>query len=161
LKIVRLSLLALASAAFAVAVSAQAPQGAPPAGGAPPKFTPPPPTNLQVLPKNLTGEQVHDIMEAWEGALGAHCNTCHAVDPTRKRPDGRPMLNFADDSRPEKQIARKMFQMTEEINKSYISKVDNSGEAVTCGTCHRGHLGPEHYNPPPEEHGPPPPPPAK
>jgi hypothetical protein len=52
-------------------------------GGNPP---PPPrrfpaPTNLKVLPKSLTGQQGHDIMEQWEASLGTHCNSCHAEDP--------------------------------------------------------------------------------
>ena len=65
-----------ASAVFSVftlvqALAVQLPGGAPPE---PPKVRPAP-TNLQVLPKNLTGDQVHEIMEQWEGSLGAHCNT--------------------------------------------------------------------------------------
>jgi hypothetical protein len=30
--------------------------------------------------------------------------------------------------------------------------VKNSGAPVTCGTCHRGHLGPEPFVIPPDEH---------
>lgn len=150
--------LAILSAAVLLAVNAfaQAPPTASPAAGGPPSprvF--PAPTNLQVLPKNLTGQQVHDIMEKWEAALGSHCNTCHTADPKEIGPNGKPRLNFADDSRPEKQTARKMYAMTEGINRDYISKIDNSGEPVTCGTCHRGHLGPEPFVAPPEgeKHG--------
>ena len=42
-----------------------------------------------------------------------------------------------------------------EINANYISKIDGSGAPVTCGTCHRGHFGPEPFAvpPPPEPHG--------
>jgi hypothetical protein len=61
-----------------------------------------------------------------------------------------------------------MFKMMEQINVDYIGKIDSSGEPVTCGTCHRGHLGPEPYKIPDEDHdhdhpGPPPgaAPPAK
>jgi hypothetical protein len=125
----------------------------------------PAPTNLQVLPKTLTGQQVHEIMEKWEGYLGGHC---HAADPNNIGPNGRPRLNFADDSKKEKATARLMYKMTEGINVDYIGKIDSSGEPVTCGTCHRGHLGPEPYKIPPEDHdhdhpGPPPgaAPPAK
>lgn len=116
------------------------------------KRTFPEPKNLKVLPKNLTGEQVHEIMEQWEGALGGHCGTCHTPDPTNIGPNGRPRLNFADDSKDEKQTARKMYQMVQEINQNYISKIDSSGAPVTCGTCHRGHLGPQPFVPPPDEH---------
>ena len=146
----------LIAAVFAATTVAQTPQTA--AGGPPPPRTFPAPTNLKVLPKDLTGEQVHEIMEKWEGSLGTHCNTCHTADPNNIGPNGRPRLNFADDSRPEKATARVMYAMTEDINKNYVSKIDSSGAAVTCGTCHRGHLGPEPFVIPPDERpkGPPP-----
>ena len=144
----------LAAAVLAVSTLAQAPQAAPaqpsPAGGQPPRDYPAP-TNLKVLPKTLTGQQVRDIMEKWEGSLGAHCSTCHTADPKNIGPNGKPRLNFADDSKEDKQTARKMFKMVEDINSNYISKIDNSGAPVTCGTCHRGHLGPEPYVPAPEK----------
>ena len=152
----------LTAVVLATATVAQAPQATP----SPQPAAKPPaeehnhshaaPTNLKVLPKNLTGDQVHEIMEGWEAALGAHCNTCHAPDPNNIGPNGRPRLNFADDSKPEKATARLMYRMTEDINKNYVSMVDNSGAAVTCGTCHRGHLGPEPFVAP-DEHGPRPP----
>jgi hypothetical protein len=162
LKLSSLSLPSLATALltvalFAASALAQAPQaGAPPGGAPPPKHDHPAPTNLKVLPKDLTGEQVHEIMEAWEASLGAKCGTCHTPDPKNIGPNGRPRLNFADDSRPEKATARLMYTMTQDINRNYVSKVENSGEPVTCGTCHRGHLGPEPFVIPPDD-GPRPP----
>jgi len=107
----------------------------------------PAPINLKVLPRNLTGAQVHEIMEKWEGELGTGCKTCHAVDPKNIGPNGKPRLNFADDSKEEKRTARLMYKMTEYINANYVSKIDNSGDPVSCGTCHRGHLGPEPFIP--------------
>jgi hypothetical protein len=153
-------MIGLFAAILTMSAAAQVPQSASPSGGGPAPGTTPPgpqhnhaaPTNLQVLPKTLTGEQVHEIMEKWEGYLGAHCGTCHAVDPNKIGPNGRPQLNFADDSKKEKATARQMFKMTEMINVDYIGKIDSSGEPVTCGTCHRGHLGPEPYKIPPEDH---------
>jgi photosynthetic reaction center cytochrome c subunit len=154
----------VAASLFAAVAVAQSPQpGPPPGGGAPRSF--PAPTNLKVLPKDLTGQQVRDIMEVWEGSLGGHCNTCHAADPKNIGPNGRPRLNFADDSKPEKTTARMMFTMMEDINKNYVGKLD-SAPRVTCGTCHRGHLDPEPFVIPPDD-GPPrppagtPPPPSK
>jgi hypothetical protein len=171
----------LAAAIVAVSMAAQAPQpqqapvaaegaqgGVPPGGpGGPPREFPKP-TNLKVLPKDLTGKQVRDIMEGWSGALGVHCNACHTADPTQKGPNGRPRLNFADDSKHEKRTARLMFTMTQKINADYISAVDKEHEEheheggaehadhnVTCGTCHRGHQHPEAYIPPKEHDGPP------
>jgi hypothetical protein len=153
------AVLLLTAAVFAVATVAQAPQTTPsqqPATAGPPppeqEQPHPAPTNLKVLPKNLTGDQVHEIMEGWSAALGTHCNTCHTADPTKIGPDGRPRLNFADDSRPEKSTARLMYKMVEDINGNYISMVDSSGAPVTCGTCHRGHLGPEPFVAPKGNH---------
>ena len=118
----------------------------------------PAPTNLKVLPKDMTGEQVHELMHKWEAQLGTECSTCHAADPNKKMPNGRPALNFADDSKPEKKNARLMYRMTEDLNKNYVSKVETSHKdektdtAVTCGTCHRGHEHPPTYTPPKHEH---------
>ena len=84
-------------------------------------------------------------MHKWEADLGAECSTCHAADPTRKAPNGRPMLNYADDSKKEKATARLMYTMMQDINMNYVMKVENSGEPVTCGTCHRGHIGPQPF----------------
>ncbi|MGB8259323.1 MAG: c-type cytochrome, partial [Terracidiphilus sp.] len=131
----------------------QQPPAQPPAGPAPGQpHRHPDPTNLQVLPKTLTGDQLDEIMDGWAASLGVHCDTCHTADPAHPRPDGRPGLNFADDSKPEKATARKMFQMMEEINRNYIAKIDSSGAPVTCGTCHRGHLGPQPFVVPKEGH---------
>jgi hypothetical protein len=145
----------LATAVFAIAGAAQTPPAPqqPAAGGTqrPPR-TFPAPTNLKVLPKDMTGQQVHELMEKWEGSLGAKCSTCHAADPNNIGPNGRPRLNYADDSKEEKQTARLMYKMTEDINTNYVSKVPSSDMPVTCGTCHRGHLGPEPFVIPDDDH---------
>lgn len=44
--------------------------------------------------------------------------------------------NFADDSKYQKQVARKMLQMTQHINGDWKTHVGTTG--VTCYTCHRG-----------------------
>jgi len=106
------------------------------------------------------------VMEKWAGSLGVHCDTCHMADPNNIGPNGRPRLNFADDSKADKQIARIMYTMTEQINSDYISKTkaldpDSMDMKVTCGTCHRGHEMPENFVIPQEERrGPGGPPPA-
>jgi Photosynthetic reaction centre cytochrome C subunit len=130
-------------------VSAQAP--AAPHADAPHHMHPmPPPKNLQVLPKDFTAEQVHELMHHWAAALGTNCAHCHAADPTRLDRHGHPRLNFAEDSKPEKRTARLMYKMVQQINTEYISKVPNSGMPVTCGTCHRGQADPPPFVPPPD-----------
>lgn len=151
----------LGVALFALTTVAQAPQTAGPEHAPGEQHHHPPnpaPTNLKVLPKTLTGDQVHEIMHKWAAALGTECSTCHAADPVKKEPNGQPVLNFADDSKKEKETARLMLKMTGEINKNYTSMVESSrdsseaAKAVTCGTCHRGHVDPPAFVPPPE-HG--------
>ncbi len=151
----------LAVAVFAAASAAQAPQGAPPEGGGPPHSFPAP-TNLKVLPKNLNGKQVREIMHGWSGDLGVHCDFCHAEDPNRKGPNGRPELDFALDTKDEKAMARIMYTMTEDDKKHYVAKVaamdkmEEPAAPLTCGTCHRGHEDPPAFVAPEEHHGPPP-----
>lgn len=147
------SVAAVAMVAFAVTNFAQSPTTEQPAAGnAPHHHEEPAPTNLKVLPKDMTGEQVHQLMHQWDAELGTECETCHAADPNRKRPNGKPILNFADDSKPEKNTARLMYKMLDDINKNYVSTVENSGVAVACGTCHRGHLDPPIFSAPKGEH---------
>ena len=134
--------------AFILAGSAQVPQASQNTVPTPEPRTFPAPTNLNVLPKNLTGQQVHNIMEQWEASLGAQCNSCHTEDPNNIGPKGRPRLNFADDSKPMKAAARAMYSMTERINKDYLAKINSSGDPVTCGTCHRGSLNIKPFVPP-------------
>lgn len=120
----------------------------------------PPPTNLKVLPKDLTGAQVRDIMRHWAGDLGVECGTCHAASKDQTGPNGRPMLDFASDEKTEKEMARIMYTMTESMKKDYVARVaalDTMGSPaapVTCGTCHRGNLDPQEFVPPQRERGP-------
>jgi hypothetical protein len=130
-----------------------------PGGNRPPRSFPPP-KNLQVLPKDLTGAQVREIMEGWAGDLGVHCDTCHAADPNNTMPNGRPRLDFSSDAKDEKAMARIMYTMLQTDKNDYVAKVaamDKMAEPaapLTCGTCHRGHLDPEKFTP--QEQGPPP-----
>ena len=135
----------LAAGLFAAAAAAQAPQSARPHRSA--HF--PKPTNLQVLPKNLTGLQVRRIMHVWAGSLGVHCDTCHAAYPNKLNGSGHPRLDFASDAKHDKLTARLMYKMVQQINGDTISTVtDENGKPappVTCGTCHRGHLDPPKF----------------
>ena len=110
----------------------------------------PSPTNLQVLPKDISHEDLIKTMRGFTGGLGVHCTFCHT------------MGDFASDAKPEKQIARTMLRMTQEINEKYLSQVNVADaqpeqKLVTCGTCHGGHEIPAAFVPPPEpEHRMPP-----
>jgi hypothetical protein len=118
-------------------------------GNAPaPRRQMPPPTNLQVLPKDTTGPQVIALMRTFEGDLGVECTYCHFKDPATGHP------NFASDANPMKDRARVMMRMTHAINTEYLTQLtDPKSEAtVTCGTCHRGMSTPPDFVPPPHEH---------
>lgn len=101
-----------------------------------------PPTNLKVLPKHISGEELHHIMRSYCVSLGVRCGFCHAQGP--KGADGKPTLDFASDEKPEKDIARKMIKMTAAINDKYLGKIkaDHTMEQISCATCHMGNIKP-------------------
>jgi hypothetical protein len=114
------------------------------------------PKNLQVLPKDISPQELRATMEMFAGSLGVHCDFCHAADTSNPGPNGRPRMDFASDAKPDKQIARIMYTMVQQINGDYIKKAsaldtDAMGMKVTCGTCHRGHEMPEEFVPPQEQ----------
>ncbi|MGA8086550.1 MAG: c-type cytochrome [Terracidiphilus sp.] len=143
---------------LAMATEAQSP-GARSSAADNPQIRPsyPIPRNLKVLPHDLSGQQVHEIMEQWGRSLGVRCDSCHADATETSAADDKSQLNYADDSKPLKAVSRAMYRMTETINANYIANIENSGIPVTCGTCHRGHIGPEPYDGPPVKSPPQPP----
>ena len=136
--------LATASVAFAQA-PATTPAAPPPVGQQ--RRPAPPPTNLKVLPKDLTGQQVRDIMRGHERQVGEECEHCHAQDPTTGRND------FPSDANPMKERARVMIKMTADINAVYLTQLTDPKPVnpVDCGTCHRGAGKPALFVPPPRE----------
>jgi hypothetical protein len=114
----------------------------------------PRPTNLKVLPKNISNKDLIATMHGFTGSLGVHCSFCHVEDQSTHH------LNFASDAKPEKRSARVMMRMTKNIDGKYLAQLPDHGgmQKVGCGTCHRGHSTPTEFVPPPEQHGPPPPP---
>lgn len=107
----------------------------------------PKPVNLQVLPKDISTDDLIKIMRGFTQQLGVHCSFCHEEDPATHHPD------FASDAKPEKTSARIMMRMTKEINAKYLSQIQDPDatpeiKTVTCGTCHRGNSMPEPFTPP-------------
>jgi hypothetical protein len=136
------SLRLLATLTLAVTVTALAQEPTPPAARQ--RRPMPPPSNLKVLPKEMTAEQVVAIMHTWEGELGVGCNYCHAKDDTTGR------LNFASDANPMKDRARVMMKMTHTINTEFLTQLTDPKPEndVNCGTCHRGMAKPAVFVPP-------------
>ena len=98
--------------------------------------------NLNVLPKNISHDDLEKVMKSWNKALGVKCNHCHVA-----RKDDPKKLDFVSDEKPEKEMARDMYKMTMKLNRKYFG--DEKKEhgkatlAVNCNTCHRGHDEPE------------------
>jgi hypothetical protein len=99
-------------------------------------------TNLKILPKDISKEELGKVMDGYKTALGVKCNFCHAAGKTDPR-----RLDFASDEKPEKEFARSMMKMTAKINKKYFHIKDASAPsavlAVNCITCHNGKAHPE------------------
>jgi hypothetical protein len=98
--------------------------------------------NLKVLPKNISSKVLQSIMtDDFEDGLGVTCGFCHA--PAK---DGHG-LDFASDTKPEKEIARNMMRMTLGINKTYFKvkhpAIGDNLLTVTCNTCHHGQAFPD------------------
>lgn len=118
-------------------------------------------TNLKVLPKNITGKQLDAVMDDWAHSLNVRCGFCHARNEETKK------MDFASDAKPEKDMARHMYKMMNNINKKYFeAKKDSLGMMMTtgvnCYSCHRGVANPEVVAAPapPRRNGPGGPPPG-
>jgi tetratricopeptide (TPR) repeat protein len=91
-------------------------------------------TNLKVLPKDISKEQLLGTMRAFAGGLGVGCDYCHADAKDNPRE-----LDFTSDAKDEKRTARLMLKMVAAINGDYISQVDPKTDVrVGCVTCHHG-----------------------
>jgi len=95
----------------------------------------PKPTNLKVLPKNISHDDLDKVMDGFKAALGVKCNFCHSP-----RKDNPKKLDFASDENPKKEIARDMMRMTNKINKKYFHEKDKEGKLtnISCASCHNG-----------------------
>lgn len=130
------ALMSLPLLAQAVLAEPQAAPAAPPAAAAAPaqagKPANPPPTgggfwkDLQILPKNISKDELKKTMKAMSKDLGVDCSFCHE-EPNMEKDTNK------------KKLAREMMQMTSDINKKYPSTM----KKVTCFTCHRGKEEPE------------------
>jgi cytochrome c551/c552 len=110
------------------------------------------PQNLKVLPTDWSGAQVRQLMQTFVESLGVSpptgegCGHCHAVDRNAPPPqEGRgPSLDWASDEKPEKEVARKMIQMTLALNSDALSGIGDAAvkEKVSCWSCHQGNKTP-------------------
>ncbi len=102
-----------------------------------------PPINLQVLPKDISENELHRVMKQFRDELGVTCGYCHAQNPQTQK------LDFASDDNPTKQTARLMISMLSEINEKYLTRLGDRrySVSVTCGSCHQGQSTPPGFEP--------------
>jgi tetratricopeptide (TPR) repeat protein len=92
------------------------------------------PKNLTVLPKDFTRPQVIQVMQNFTAALGVGCEYCH-VESANGPPD------FASDDKKEKDLARAMMHITQDLNARLPMDFGVPATDLTrigCVTCHRG-----------------------
>ncbi|MEJ6979322.1 c-type cytochrome [Pedobacter sp. P351] len=98
-------------------------------------------TNLKVLPKKISHEELEKVMKHYNAALGVRCNFCHVRNEETKK------MDYASDAKEEKVSAREMMKMTNKLNiKNFGEKKSQYNQAVmevSCATCHRGKSHPE------------------
>jgi len=88
--------------------------------------------------KNLThiggfeAEILPEVMERWSQALGVSCGHCHENS------------KWEIDSKPEKDIARQMSDLSTMINEQLkqVKGIKNIRPVINCATCHHGQLKP-------------------
>ena len=131
----------------------------------------PAPRNLQVLPKDTPAADVLAQMQQFTRALGVQCTYCHieqavpllsveeqlaaqaaaaAAPPAAGRGRGRgrgagPQMDFAADDKRQKQTARLMLTLVNDINARLATAVHKPASEITrvqCATCHRGITNP-------------------
>lgn len=92
-------------------------------------------TNLQVLPKNISGSDLVATMKGFTSALGVRCEHCHVGEG-----NDLSKFDFASDAKPTKKAARTMVHMVEHINTEHLKGIGDPARQpkVTCFTCHRG-----------------------
>jgi hypothetical protein len=98
-------------------------------------------TNLQVLPKDISREQLVPIMRSFALNLGVRCEHCHLGEG-----NDLSQFDFASDARPAKATARRMIGLTRSINEALAQALGapeaGAGQRVSCYTCHRGAVQP-------------------
>ncbi len=105
----------------------------------------PPWENLKVLPKDISKDSLEHLMKTYSISLGVKCNHCHAPSKTDAT-----KLDFASDIKIEKEIARGMIVMTNDLNEKYFQPYfpdpkPKQVHVVNCVMCHRGTVNPEKY----------------
>ncbi len=92
--------------------------------------------NMQVLPKDWTGQRLAPVMRGFSRSLGVRCSHCHVGE------EGQSLstFDFVSDDNPNKDRAREMLRLLGSVN-DHLEKIEPSGDKAVnmwCHTCHRG-----------------------
>lgn len=91
--------------------------------------------NLKVFPSTTTKRELVETMKQWNQALGVRCDFCHE----QKVPGDHQSIDFASDKIGHKEVARRMYRMTRDLNAGPLpTAAGEEDAAVSCVTCHRG-----------------------
>jgi len=114
------------------------------------KGQPAPAKNLKILSPEVN---ILPVMQSFNAGLGVQCVYCHVAG------------DFASDSNPKKEIARKMLLVMKQINMHFPDAGNDfvnskylpfpeGKQYVTCYTCHQGKTKPETQHPSPHPRAP-------
>jgi len=94
-------------------------------------------TNLQVLPADISIDELAPIMAGFTRALGVRCSHCHVGEESADLGT----YDFASDEKELKRKAREMLRMVGEINDRHLAGLPDRNDPpvrVECVTCHHG-----------------------
>ena len=96
-------------------------------------------TNLQVLSRDITRAELVPIMRSFALGLGVRCEHCHVGEG-----NDLGKFDFAADTKPPKEIARRMMRLTERIQRDDLKGIGDPARTpkLSCFTCHRGEKTP-------------------
>jgi tetratricopeptide (TPR) repeat protein len=100
------------------------------------------PSNLEVLPKDISAAELRDTMRGFSQGTGSRCSACHVGEVEADLST----YDFTLDDKDMKLKAREMIQLVSNINERISAAFPHSAEPpvqVTCATCHRGQAKPE------------------
>jgi len=100
------------------------------------------PSNLEVLPKDISSGELRDTMRGFSQGTGSRCSACHVGEVEADLST----YDFTLDDKEKKLKAREMIKLVGSINKQIAAAFPHTSEPpvqVTCATCHRGQAKPE------------------
>lgn len=99
------------------------------------------PSNLKILPEDISPNELRWTMRFFAGDTGSKCSDCHVAED----PENLKTFDFSLDDKEKKRKARLMIKMVNDINAYLAESLGKPADelvTVSCGTCHRGQAKP-------------------